>query len=271
MVMVKRLPIVPLVETPELRVLAHEGTGDVLTVSFSGVGQSQTEPQGVEFARIATDEGKAPALFIIDPHRTWLNGPGLIQQIVQVIEEHVAKWGIRRVVTVGHSMGGYAAALIAAHTKVDVAFCLSPQASVHPEVVGDDPRWMAMRIRIENHLVRGLAGHMAADTQYIVIYGDRPREFPQFSRFPEGENVHVLMMPDTGHGVSLVLKRSNMLGHVAREAFAGRPDAALEVMAEKFAAYRRRPDQIRDDCVVISPEMVRATLERADILEMDND
>ncbi|MEM8577893.1 MAG: hypothetical protein AAGF60_08595 [Pseudomonadota bacterium] len=244
--LVRKFGIVRRIETDDLEVWVHEGAAPSgqLVVSFSSVGPNPDVVPPVEFPRLATADGQGHALFIVDKTRSWLNAPGLLERVVAQIEAQVQATGADRVVTLGNSMGGYNAALIAGFTKVDVALGFSPQATVHPDVAGDDLRWPRYRIDIEDHRFEGLHKHLSETCTYIAIYGDRPREAPQFRRFPDAPNTHVVMLPGHGHGTAFTLKAKNLLGAAVHTAFAGDVDGLLAALGPKLGAVLRRPGQV---------------------------
>lgn len=216
------LNITPLIDDPELRVWQHAGSSDRLVICFSGIGPDPDALPEHEFTRTATNGGQDWVLYIADPKRSWLNGAGLIERIVQLIEAKAAEIGARQVCTLGHSMGAYSACILPGFTKVDVAMALSPQVSVHPEVVGDDPRWMNYRDQITDFRIRHVGDHLSADTQYHVLFGMAGREAPQRDRFPVAENIEQLHMAKTHHNTAQRLKARGILDTVVGLAFDGR-------------------------------------------------
>jgi len=242
----QRFGIEKRVETDDLEIWVHEGAplSKRLVVSFSSVGPNPDVIPPIEFPRLATDDGRGHALFVVDKKRSWLNRDGLVERIVRQIESTVIATGVEEVVTIGNSMGGYNAALIAGFTKVDVALCFSPQASVHPQVAGDDLRWPRYRVDIDAHRYDGLENHLSDTCTYIAVFGDRPREAPQFRRFPEAHNVHVVMLPGHGHGTAFTLKAKNLLGAAVEAGFDGDVDGLLTALGPKLNAHLRKPKQV---------------------------
>jgi len=216
------LPIRPLIDDADLRVWRHDGKGDRLVVSFSGIGPDPETPPGYEFANTATGGGKDTVLFIADPNRTWLNAPGLIERIAGLVEDHARRIGAGRICALGHSMGGYAACVMAGFMRVDVAVALSPQVSVHPEIAGDDPRWPEHRDKLTAFRIRHLADHLPGTTQVYAVFGRHPREAPQRDRFPQGPNIHGYVLPRTHHNTAQRMKRAGVLDAAVQAAFDGR-------------------------------------------------
>ena len=204
----------PIVQDDDLHVWRHHGTGSRLLVSFSGIGRDPNAVPGYEFARGATGGGEFHTLFISDPKRTWLNGDGLIDRIVHIIEDTAREIGATEVCTLGHSMGGYSAAVISGFTRVDVAICLSPQASVHPDVAPDEKRWGAFRTQIDTHRIRSVRDHLHAETLYYVFFGQHGREAPQRDRFPLEANIKFFVMPRTVHNTPQRMKGQGILDDI---------------------------------------------------------
>jgi len=234
--MTELLTIRPVLETPDLLVWEHQGTSDRLVVCFSGVGPDPEVAPGYEFAQTATGDGKDTVLFIADPKRTWLNGPGLIEKIAALVIEVALRVGARTVCTLGHSMGGYAACVLPGFLKVDVAVAMSPQVSVHPEVVADDPRWMNWREQISQFRVQHVADHVAKGTRYFAFFGTHRREAPQRDRFPTGENIELLLMHSTHHNTAQRMRARGILDTVIQAAFDDRIYRVRRLIRRNFGA-----------------------------------
>lgn len=218
----KRLAIEPHVTEDNLVVWRHRGTSGRLVLCFTGIG-AKTEPvPGIEFASIASGGGRDNVLFIIDPHRTWLNGQGLIARILEIVEDFAEEIGVDEYMTLGHSMGGYAAMIMPDYLPVKNAVALSPQFSVHPDVVGDDPRWMYHRVDIKTHRIISVAQHMVAGTSYHVFHGGMEVEHPQRDRFPVAENLNHWVVPEVGHQVPQRMRGMGLLNDVVRASFGNR-------------------------------------------------
>ncbi|MFN4171775.1 MAG: hypothetical protein ACK4GW_08480 [Pseudorhodobacter sp.] len=215
-----------------LRAWQYRGQSRRLVLCFSGLGKDQSQVPGYEFASISTGGGEDNVLYFADPNRSWLNEPGLIDQIVAVTEVKKARWQIDEVVTMGHSMGGFMACVIPHFTPIDVALALSPQVSIHPEVVPDDPRWMTHREAIDNIDISDVGSYLTARTQYVVIYGRHGREAPQRDRFPNPDNLHLYVMPQTNHNTAARLKSLGLLADLRDLAFDRNFSALHDLMSE---------------------------------------
>lgn len=212
----------PVLQDDTLLAWFHPGEGSRLVVSFAGIGGVPGIAQGYEFARTATGHGRNHALFFVDPQRTWLNGEGLIDRIVTEIERRVTETGATQIITIGHSMGGFSAAVIPAFTRVDLAVCLSPQVSVHPDIVPDEDRWKLWRSRIATYRITGVADYLQDATRYYVFFGQHPREAPQRDRFPLGPNINFFTMPSTVHNTPRRMKVRGVLDSIIGAVFEDR-------------------------------------------------
>lgn len=221
-----------------LHVWSHHGLSDRLVLCFSGIGANAEQAPGYEFARAATGNGADTTLFFSDPKRSWLNAPGLIDQIVWWVEEAKARLNPQQIVTIGHSMGGFAAAVISGFTRVDVAVCFSPQATIHPVLARDDVRWMQWRDQIGQVTIRTAADHLGEETLCYALFGRHSREAPQRERFPIRDNVRFYVLPKTVHNTPQRLKQAGVLDEVVRFAFRGRKGKVDRILKSKFNALR---------------------------------
>lgn len=229
--MSERLDIRPYKAMPGLSIWAHWGKSRRLNVCFSGVGAKDTPVQQPEFARTTTRNGRDSALFISDTDRSWLAAPGLIERIAAEIEGFAAAIGAKLVNTIGYSMGGFMALALSGFTRVEAALAFSPQVSVHPEVVGDDPRWMIHRKRIETHRIRSVMDHLNNKTRYYVFHGLRGYERLQRDRFAARPNLIHFVIPRTVHRVPQKLRAAGLLEDVALACFDGRHHHLRKLLA----------------------------------------
>jgi hypothetical protein len=233
-----QLDITPVHQADDLHVWEHVGGSGRLVACFSGIGREDEDVPPIEFANTATRGGEDHALFFSDPKRSWLNTPGLIEQIAERIADKARDIGADQIVTLGHSMGAYAAFILPAFTQVDVAVCFSPQASVHPEVAGDDVRWMGYRNQITTHRIRTVADHIAPETEYYVFFGRHSREAPQRDRFPLTENIKFFVMPQTVHNTPQRMKQAGVLNEVFHFAMQRRTRVVRRILKQQFGAHQ---------------------------------
>jgi pimeloyl-ACP methyl ester carboxylesterase len=201
-------------DTALLRAWLHVGHSDRLVLCFSGVGDGPTLPISYEFAKVASGSGRDNVLFIADPNRSWLSQPGLVGQIVALIDQTKKRLGIGQVVALGNSMGGFSACVIPHFTPVDHVLAIAPQVSIDPAIVPDEDRWMEYRQNIGSIAISSVGDHMMPDTRYFVLHGQHKIEAPQRDRFPVADNLWLFVMPKTRHDPARKLKKLGHLDHV---------------------------------------------------------
>ena len=235
-------PALPRLDIPLLRkdrrlwVWWHRGTSRRLVVVFCSVGNGPDAPPTLEFAQSATAGGRDSAVFIADPQRSWLNAPGLIEEIVEVIEAARDEAGTDETVTLGYSMGGFAALVIGGFVPVRAALAFSPQMSIDPALVPDEGRWKRYRRRIGAIRIRVATDHMGAETAHHIVMGLSRMEKPQIRLLPQAANAAVYFLPRTQHDTAPRIKRAGLLPAVLDHAFARRGAALGGLLAEHLNA-----------------------------------
>jgi hypothetical protein len=224
-------------DSEKLRAWRHVGYSKRLVLCFSGLGKNQSQPPGYEFASIATGGGADHVLYIADPNRSWLNEPGFLEETLDLIKETMADIGAEQVVALGHSMGGFSACVIPYFIPVDYVLALSPQVSIHPEVVPDDGRWMQHRENVDDIEIVDVGSYLEDRTQYVVVFGRHGREAPQRSRFPNPDNLTLFVMPQTNHNTAARLKSLGLLTDLRDAVFDGDLETAKALMIEGSRAH----------------------------------
>jgi hypothetical protein len=232
----KELAISPQLNSNELVTWIHRGPSDKLVICFSGIGKKADSCPGYEFARTASGDGQHNVLFIADPNRTWLNGPGLLGRIRDEIDGFKARCEASRVIAMGHSMGGFSALVAPSITRVHEVLAFAPQISVHPEIVPDESRWPIFRERIKLFEIVTAEDYLQDDTNYTVIHGRHRLEAPQRERFPRQKNLRHYVMPLTHHNVPQRLKSKKCLSKVIDCAIEGRPRKLRLLLKDKARA-----------------------------------
>ena len=233
-----QLPLHLVHDDDGLRITRTDGESGCLVVSFSGIGTDGSPCQPEEFIMTATDEGRHPAIYVMDKNRSWMNAPGLLEQIVSHIEAEAARIGATTICTMGNSMGGFMALLVPAFTKVDHALAFSAQYSVDPSVNPDEWRWANYVQRIETFLHPTLEGRFTDRTQYTVVHGGHRRERPQVTAFPRHPAIAHFIRPGLAHGVAKFLKETQVQRPLAQAVFEGRRRRVRILMRD--AGFRGR-------------------------------
>lgn len=211
-----------LVDQPPLKIRYVQGSSPTLVISFAGIGGVRNQEPPVEFFKVASNGGANHVLFVSDIQRSWLNAPGMAEKIVETIEHVKNNISARRIVTLGNSMGGFAALQIARLVHVDTVAAFSPQYSVDPEIVPDEVRWVYFRRNIANYRFRTMDRLPAAPTGVYIFQGGTPPEKYHWQRFPFADNTDQYIFPDIGHNLAHRLKQRGALQPVVSNIIAGR-------------------------------------------------
>jgi hypothetical protein len=134
-------------------------------------------------------------------------------------------------------MGGFSACVIPHFIPVDYVLALSPQVSIHPDIVPDDGRWMQHRKTIDDIEIVDVGSYLEDRTQYVVVYGRHGREAPQRDRFPNPYNLTLFVMPRTNHNTGGRLKTLGLLTDLRDAVFDGDLEAAKALMIEGARAH----------------------------------
>lgn len=237
------LDIRPHLSEDGVEMWSYRGGSNRLVVCFSGIGREPSEIQPYEFAKTATGDGRDNVLFVSDTRRSWLNAPGLIETIVREVEAFGRETSAEVICTLGHSMGGFMALVIPAFTKVDRAVAYAPQFSVHPDIAGDDSRWMEYRKNIKAFPIASVEEHLNTTTQYFVFHGRHPREAPQRDRFSPRQNLVHTILPNTVHNVPQKLKQMKLQEPVTDACFRNKI-RRVRLLLEPLGAVRRKPGDV---------------------------
>lgn len=150
-----------------------------------------------EFQNTVAAQGEHHALFVADKERTWLNAPPLVDDLCRAVASLQTQDGVRRVVTLGLSMGGYSALAAAHHFKVDAALTFSPQVSVHPDVMPGETRWRFWRRRITNHLLQSVSP--LPDYGRFTLFHSEPDDMAHAEGFTPGPRLTQFMLSGVAH------------------------------------------------------------------------
>lgn len=192
----------------------HDGSNDTLVVCFSGIGKNTDPTPVLNFASSATQGGRNSVLYIADPNRTWLNGEGLIEAICERALRKAKEVGATRIVTLGHSMGGFSALVTAGMLDAEVAIAFSPQLSIDPAVVPRENRWKEHRAKITDIKVSKAGNYMNDTCAYYVFFGTHQREIPQRRHLPQADNVKLFLIPGINHNSPQRIRKAGILGDV---------------------------------------------------------
>jgi pimeloyl-ACP methyl ester carboxylesterase len=110
------------------------GDSDTVIVAFSSRGAENGHFHFFELGRVVPEPAK---LLVRDPSENWYNTglPGVgdtVDDIAKRIKKEIAKLGVKRILTIGSSMGGYAAILFGCMIGAERVIALVPQTLLDP-------------------------------------------------------------------------------------------------------------------------------------------
>lgn len=168
------------------------GEADTLVIAFASIGHDATRAPSPEFVASGTAGGR-PALFVMDAARTWTNAPGFADVVAQAVDRVRARQPIRRIVTIGQSMGGFAALVAAEVLPVDAVLAFGPQSRIDDP---DDARWHDWTHRIAP-LHR--ATPPVPDMPWLCLFHGMQDDHAQALRFPQRKGLDHFLFADQTH------------------------------------------------------------------------
>lgn len=227
--------VVPLHEGDH-RLSYAPGDGDVLVISFASLGQRRRRMPKDEFVRSVLAQGRVHALFVSDRRRSWLTSRDLVTDLCATVETLRRVDGVRRIVTLGASMGGYSALAAAGLFGVDAALAISPQYSVNKDEVPWETRWRFWRRRIGDIAPVSLSP-LPAGGWYSVFHAvpDDERQAAGFA--PQPGLDHYLLPGLRHHEVAAHLGANGGVRRLLRAKIAG-DRAAMAALAGAAGASR---------------------------------
>ncbi len=219
----KEVTLLVLKNDPPLVLSYVPGTSDTLVISLAGVGRGRKTQPPVEFFQLAYQDGANHVLFVSDASRSWMNGPGLAESIVETIEKVVEEAGIQRIVAVGNSMGGTMALILPYLTRIDEVLAFVPQFSAKPSRVPEEDRWLFFRNKIKTWPFEAIERLPTDRCTVTILHGGSPDELVHLNRFPKDQQAKHFVLPDLGHRLAYDLHTAGKLARIVRTAIAKKP------------------------------------------------
>lgn len=220
-----------------------DGDGTDLVIAFASVGHDPTRAPSPEFVATATGRGTASAgrraLFVMDESRSWANDPGFAPALIAALGGVTARAPVARILTLGLSMGGFAALAAAQVLPVDAVLAFSPQWSVAPGEVSGETRWARWTGNLPEPL-RYRVAPLSGRARICLFHGARD-DLPQALSFPERPGLDQVIFPDLGHA-DLVphLKARGGLQGLVEAGLQGDRRRLLRICAAAGGVQRRR-------------------------------
>ncbi|MDZ4095066.1 MAG: hypothetical protein U1D35_09180 [Paracoccaceae bacterium] len=206
---------------PPLRIRYLPGRTQRLVISFSGVGNLRHEEPPLEFFRLAGWDGENHVLFVTDESRSWLNGPGMAERIVETVHRFVAQTSATSVIALGNSMGGTMAIHLSQMMPIDAVIALVPQYSADPSGVPEETRWRYFRRKIEQFRFSGIGDLPVERTRFIILHGGSTDEWAHARRFPVLAGLDHYILPACDHNLARTLHADKRLAPILRHAMLG--------------------------------------------------
>lgn len=232
------LALQPIQTDTRFRFAFVKGNSDVLVLACSGVATRRSEMPPFEFVNAATGGGQHSVLFVSDITRSWLNAPGLQEEIIEQMETLGAQLSPRVVVAMGNSMGGFMALNMSRVMPVDVTIAFTPQYSVDPAIVPEEKRWKFFRNKIAEYAVPRVEDLPVDRGQHYIFHGGEWNEYIHWSRFPAQENLRHFIFPTEDHNIARSLKKQGVLGPIVNACIEGRPRILRELTRNAGGEWR---------------------------------
>ena len=216
---------------PELTLRWLPGSTPRLVVVFTGMKRGFGGAAMDEFAASASCRGENGVLFVTDRRVTWFSAPGLWKRTVDLIRTVRDSEGAREVVSLGNSMGGYAAMLLARDMRLRRVIAFSPQVTMDRDILADD-RWPDVKARWGRLPVRDLSQTVAASgARYYVVAGrDCAEDMAHVHLLPEGDRMNRFLLPTSRHNPAGALKEAGLLHRVVAAMVRGRKTRATALL-----------------------------------------
>ncbi|MBM2575632.1 hypothetical protein JQC91_04880 [Jannaschia sp. Os4] len=193
------------------------GTTGRMVVVFTGLKLGVGGGHPTEFAGSASQDGDA-VLFVTDRTSSWYSAPGLWRRVVTWVRYVRRSERIREVLSLGTSMGGYGAILLAKHLPVTRVVAFSPQVT-RDDAVLEDARWRALEHPLPE---RDLAAACVDRTEYLLLASEGcTLDRRHIARMPRTPNVHRLLLPGHHHNAAGRLKAAGLLAPVVAACLSG--------------------------------------------------
>ena len=192
-----RRNLTDLVSTPYTRIRYAGGRDDHLIISFASIGRRRAEMPPDEFAGTLLRSGTHHSLFISDLRRSWMNDPHYLKSVQTAVNKLREKAKIKRITTLGLSMGAYSALVASALFPVTTAIALSPQFTMSKEHMPGEKRWQYWRKNIRTF--RFETADDAPNPERAFVFHGLENDLQQMRAFAIKPNRDHFVFPDVSH------------------------------------------------------------------------
>jgi pimeloyl-ACP methyl ester carboxylesterase len=191
-----------------MRVIRNASSGSHLYVTFNEMELSVSRMKNNEFWGYPLFHSMdVPAIGFVSTGKHWYP-EHVTRDAIEIVRQIIAERGYSRVITYGHSMGGYAALRYGAALGADVAIAFCPQYSIAPSDVGEwDRRY------IQNYALHGgedmlLKGQHLPKQTYVAHDPNHRQDARHAAYIERLGSVSLITMPFTGHDSVRLLAQS---------------------------------------------------------------
>ncbi|MEM9797686.1 MAG: hypothetical protein AAF919_14435 [Pseudomonadota bacterium] len=228
--------MVPRIETvfqdAELTLRWLPGRTRRMVVVFTGLKHRFGGQPLDEFARSAAGRAGNGVLFVTDRRGTWFSAPYLWRRIVGMVTETRDSEGMTEVISIGNSMGGFGALLLARDMRVARAIAFAPQVSMDRGLL-DDARWPDVAARWGHLPARSAAEAVGVSRTgfYLIAGAECAEDVAHLNLMPETRRVTRWLVPGAGHSIARRLKEAGRLHRVVSALVRGRRAEADGLLA----------------------------------------
>lgn len=220
------------VDLPKTTVFHRMPTeSETAIVAFSSHG---TRPDRFHFYRLDQFVPDASKLLVRDPADNWYNTglPGAgdtVEEIAAAIEAELAAMGVRRAITLGSSMGAYAAILFGCLIGAERVVAQSPQTLLDPGL----PHWTPPAgVELQAADLRPIIRNAPRTRIDVVIGLDELMDVFHAQRITSAPSVRVLGVPESGHAFPKKLHERNEYWPFVTTLIEGKTPSACTVEPE---------------------------------------
>jgi len=200
-----------IVAEADLTITHYPGSSETAVVAFTGIGHGMGAIQRPEFVGSARGGGQHHVISVIDRDRSWYSAPGIQRRIIRTINDLKQSLGLKRLICLGNSMGGFGALLFAERLGADTAIAFVPQYSMRLDF--GEQRWAEFREFMVDAGLSTLSFHLTGRTRAHVVYGaDDAWDMLHCQRIRRHCIAHVYNVVASDHDVTLYLKNQGLLG-----------------------------------------------------------
>lgn len=216
-----------------------------LVVIFGGAKLPRNGALRSEFLHTVSHNGTNPILNVQDMKCTWYSAPGLVTRITAAIKAEADRVGAKEIITLGNSMGGFGAILFTREMPVARALALSPQVSMHSDLITEtrfdeyQPDFgPEQAVRSVNDIIP------LTKTEVTVIFGRGSKyDNAQAALLNPAPNLRLSHDARSGHDTAKWLKKQNLLVPLVRSVIYGHPrklDGVLAKIKQQDAPGRQK-------------------------------